>query len=270
LAGYKKKRRRELRQDAFRENTIHVFDRLGDLLEGKGRQVIYGLAGVILLGIAVWGFVAWRGKKEDEARRALGRGIEITQASVSRSDQPDPTRLSFTDERDRSQRAIDEFQKVANKYGGRTGKLAKYFIATNLLITDRSKGVTQLESLAKDSDDDIAARSKFALAGAYEADGKLDQAAALYRELAAKNNGSVPVDTANLRLATVLEKQGKVKDASDILFDLVSTSRKAQDKDGKPLAVSAASRDAEQALERLDPSRYAQLPPPPAPAGFPI
>jgi hypothetical protein len=75
----------------------------------------------------------------------------------------------------------------------------------------------------------------------------------------------VTPNTANLRLALVYGKQGKKKEASDILFNLVDASRKAKDKDGKPVAESSASRAAAQELLKIDPPRHAQLPPPPSP-----
>jgi tetratricopeptide (TPR) repeat protein len=269
VASYNKKRARELQKDVFREKTMSVFEKLGERLEGQGRSILYGIGALILVGIAVWGFVAWRGKRSDEASRALGRAIDVTQAPVTSSPAPGTTGPTFTSDKDRSQRAVDEFQKVANKYSGQTREIANYFIATNLLNLDRPKGISQLQTLTKSSDSDVSARSKFALASAYESDGKLDEAAALYKELVQAKTEAVPVDTANLRLAIVYEKQGKKQDSANILYEMVSGSRKAQDKAGKPLPASAASRDAEKELEKLDPARYAQLPPEPTPAGFP-
>jgi len=67
------------------------------------------------------------------------------------------------------------------------------------------------------SSGEVAALSKFALAQANESDGKLDDAARLYSELAKLNSATVTAETANLRLAKVYEKQGKKKEAVDML-----------------------------------------------------
>jgi hypothetical protein len=118
--------------------------------------------------------------------------------------------------------------------------------------------------LTKNGDEEVSAWAKFALAQAREADAQYDAAAALYQDLAsARDHTVVPADTANFRLASVLEKQGKKTEAADILFQLVKASREAKDKDGKPVAPSAAAHEAEQKLEQLDPARHAQLPPEP-------
>ena len=77
------------------------------------------------------------------------------------------------------------------------------------------------------------------------------------------NSSVVTRETANLRLAAVYQKQGKKKEAADVLFNIVSQARQAKDKDGKPVPESSASREATQELLKLDPARHAQLPPAP-------
>ena len=266
MATYKKKRARELKHDRFRDTTMSFLDRLGSGLEGKGRTILYGLVAVIALGLLLW-FWSWRSdRKRQEADHALGRAIEIATAPVTPSPSPGSTVLSFTNEKERAQRAIDEFQKVAAKYGDPYRENARYFIATNLLTVDHNRGISELDALTKSSDAKISALAKFALAQARESDGEYDAAAAIYNDLARQNNPFVPAETANLRLAGVYEKQGKKKEAADILFSLVEASRQAKDEEGKPQPQTAAAREAAQKLERLDPQRFSQLPPEPPPA----
>ncbi|HYV83018.1 MAG TPA: hypothetical protein VE931_05880, partial [Pyrinomonadaceae bacterium] len=105
-----------------------------------------------------------------------------------------------------------------------------------------------------------ATLSRFALGQAYESDGKLDDAARLYTELAKQNSAGVTAETANLRLAKVYEKQGKKKEAADLLFNIVDAARKAKGTDNLPLPQSSAAREAGEELQKLDPDRYAQLP----------
>lgn len=269
MARYNKKRARELKHDAFRDTTMGLFDRLGNLLEGKGQLILYSLVALIALGILFGTWTWWSGRKSDEARRALGRAIEIADAPVTPSPSPGSTALSFPSERERAQRAIDEFQKVAAKYKDYREK-ANYFIATNLLLLDRNKGIDQLKALTASSDKEIATLSKFALAQAREAGGEYDEAARLYSELAQQNSLLLPAETANLRLASVYEKQGKKKEAADLLYAIVDASRKAKDAEGKPATKSSAAREAAQKLERLDSARFAQLPPEPVTTDLPL
>jgi len=262
LAKYKKKRARELKHDRFRDTTILLADRLAERVAGRGRQILYGLGVIVILAAGAYGVVRWRNKHAEEAEQAMGRAILIARAEISATPNPNSKDPVFTTEQERAQRAIDEFQKVAGKYGEPYRTQARYFIATSLLVIDHQKALSELQSLASGSGE-VAALSKFALAQAKEADASYDQAAALYSELATMNSNVVTRETANLRLAAVYQKQGKKKEAADVLFNIVSQARQAKDKDGKPVPESSASREATQELLKLDPARHAQLPPAP-------
>lgn len=261
MAKYKKKRARELQHDRFRDTTMSFFDRLGDLLEGRGRTILYALGGIILAGVLIIGFVKWSNKKSNEARAALGRAITISRAQVSTTPIPGNTDLTFPTDKERAQRAIDEFQKVAAKYGDPYRSESQFFIASNRLVLDRQKGISELTELQNSKIGEVAALSKFALAQTYESDGKFDDAARLYTELAKLNSPTVTAESANLRLAKAYEKQGKKKEAADLLFNIVDASRKAKGTDNRPLPQSSAAREAADELQKLDPDRYAQLPP---------
>lgn len=270
MARYKKKRARELQHDAFRDKTLSVVDRLGNLLEGKGKAILYGIAVIVAIGLIAW-FWSWhRHRKAQEAYRALGRAIEVTSAPVTPKPSPGSTEMSFGTEKDRAERAVKEFQAVAAKYDNPYRDKAKYFIATNKLALNRNEAMSELDALSKSGDEEIASMSKFALAQAKEEDAQYDAAVALYNELAQKNNSVIPADTANLRIATIYDKQNKKKEAADILFKIVETARKAKDAEGKPMTQSAAARDAATLLEKIDSARYAQLPPEPSPMDFPM
>ena len=261
MAKYKKKRARELQHDRFRDTTMSFFDRLGDLLEGRGRMILYILGGIIVAGLLIGVFVRWSNKKSNEARAALGRAITISRAQVSTTPIPGSTELTFATDKERAQRAIDEFEKVAAKYGDPYRSESQYFIASNRLVLDRQKGISELTELQNSKIGDVAALSKFALGQTYESDGKYDDAARVYTDLAKLNSPTVTAESANLRLAKVYEKQGKKKEAADLLFNIVDASRKNKGSDNRPLPQSSAAREAADELQKLDPDRYAQLPP---------
>ncbi|MFN2453769.1 MAG: tol-pal system YbgF family protein [Pyrinomonadaceae bacterium] len=264
MARYQRKRARELQHDRFRDTTMNLLDRLGDRLAGKGRTILYGIAAVIALAVLFSLVSSWRERKANEARRALGHAIEIAEAPVNNANATPPpaaaSGLSFSSERERAQKAVEEFQKVADKYPDPYRENARYFAANNLLTLDHNKGIAELQSLTKSGDREIATLAKFALAQAYEADAKYNEAAPIYNELAKANSELIPADTANLRLASVYEKLDKKKEAADIYFAILDASRKAKGADGKPATQTSAAREADQKLATLDPARYAQLP----------
>ena len=264
MAKYKKKRARQLKHDRFRDTTMLLADRMAERVAGRGRQILYGLGALVVIAVVIYGVVRWRHRHAEEAEAALGRAIAITRAEVSLTPLPDSKDPVFSTEQERAQRAIEEFRKVEAKYGDPYSSEARYFIATNLLLTDHDKGVGELQSLSQGSGE-IPILSKFALAQAKEADGKLDEAAALYIAIAQANSPLVTPEGANLRLALVYDKQGKKKEAADLLFNIVTAARKVKDSDNKPVPESAAAREAAQKLLKIDPARHAQLPPAPSP-----
>jgi hypothetical protein len=264
LAKYKKKRARELKHDRFRDATMLLADRLADRVAGRRQQILYGLIALVVIAIGVYAFVRWRHKHAEEAQAAMGRAITINAADIAPTAPPGSKDPVFTTQQERSERAIHEFEKIAAKYGEPYRTEALYFIATNELVTNRLKAETDLQNLAQGAGE-TGVLAKFALAQAKESDGNLAEAARLYGEIAQANSPLVTPNSANLRLAAVYTKQGKKKEAADILFSMVDAARKAKDKDGKPIPESSASREAAQELLKIDPTRHAQLPPPPSP-----
>ena len=270
VARTSKKRARELKHDAFRDKTMGFFDRLGDLMEGKGRTILYTLVGLVALAVLAGLWSWWSGRRADEARTALGRAFEISQATVSPSPVPGSTQQTFPTERERAQKAVEEFEKVANKYGDPFDDVARFMAATHLLTVERNRGLNELDAISKSDNREIAARARFALAQAREADGQYDAALELYNQLLKENDAVVAPDTVSLRVAAIYEKLDRKEEAANILFQMVKTAREAKGKDGTPQPLSDAAREADERLEKLDPARYAQLPPEPARSNLPF
>ncbi len=257
-----KKRAQQLKHDKFRDTTMGAFDHLGNRLEGRGRTILYALAGLVVLAALFGLYRTWSAGRAEKASLALGKAIEIGNAEITTGPPaPGQTGLTFPSERERAQKALEEFQRVAAEHGDPYREMARYFAATNLLVVERAKGLGELESLTRSGNDEVAARSKFALAQAKEADGDNDRAFALYNELLKDKSTIIPPDTVNLRIASVLERQGKRDEAAEILFRLVEEARKTKDKNGKPLPATATVREAADKLEKLNPERYKQLTP---------
>jgi tetratricopeptide (TPR) repeat protein len=273
VAQYRKKHEEELKKDIFRDKTLDAVEKLGDRLEGKGPLILRILAAIVAVSILLGVWTMYRNKKSSEATQAFGRVVDFANAQIT--DTPpagpnaDPT---FPTEKDRAQRTIHEADKVIAKYGNPYKDRARYLSATSQLALDRNKGISELEALTKSDVDEVALWSKFALAQAKEADGQYDAAASIYQELNNQASSvSLPSDTIKFRLASVYEKQGKNKEAVELLFGIVESSRKPKDgKEGADPRPSVVADDAAKKLEVLDPARFAQLPPQPARAGFPM
>lgn len=268
MARTTKKRAKQLRHDKFRDTTFDYYERLSHRFEGRERTILYAAGAIVAVAVLFVLFSWWRGSRADSANLALSKAIEIAEAPVTTgTPQPGDTGPTFPNEQERARKAVEAFQKIQHDYGSPYSDIARYFAAANMIAYDRGKGLSELEAVSRDGNDDLAARAKFALAQAHEAGGEYDAAAKLYQELLGDKGKSISENTLKLRLAAVYEKQGKKDDAVNLLFGLVEAARKAQPKDGRPQPESSVVRAAADKLQELSPERYAQLPPEPIAGG---
>jgi tetratricopeptide (TPR) repeat protein len=259
-------------QDEFQSTVGKKVKKFADQFEGKSKTITYALAAVAVLILIGGIFYIWNKRSNNAAQTELGKAIEISQRSISDTPQPaGSTVKTFKTQNERSEAAIAEFQAVADKFGGAVGEKAKYFVAVNRLFIDRPTAVNELTELAKSSGE-VGVLSKFALAQSNADDGKLDEAAALYQELAALDNPVLSKDTINLALAKIYEKQKKVNEATDIYYNIAKAASEAKDADGNPVPMSSTARDAKAKVEELNPERAKEIvePPPPMPGGMPM
>jgi hypothetical protein len=251
-------------EDEFQHKVGHKVEELSKKFEGQGRNILYGIGALLVLGVIAWFIYAWSARSNAAAQAALGKAIETSQSRVT--DTPPPAGSvgkTFKSEKERAEAAIAEFQTVVDKHGGDAGEKAKYFIAANRLVIDKAAGISELETLSKSSGE-VGTMSKFALAQAYVNDNKLDQAAPLYLDLSKMSDPIVSKETINFELAKIYEKQDKKQEAVDLLFSLVKAASEAKDMEGKSVPLSATAEAAKDKLTQLDPEKAKQLPQPSA------
>jgi len=256
-------------RDPFQERVGTKVEEIGSRFQGQGRNILYAVGALAVIGILVGIFYVWNSRSNEAAQTALGKAIETSQATVSATPQPaGSTQKSFKTERERAEASIAEFQSVAEKYGGAVGEKAKYFAAVNRLVIDRPTGIEELRSLSS-SDSPTGKLSKFALAQALADDAKYDEAVPLYQALAADKDPIVAKETINFGLGKIYEKQGNKQQAADIYFDIAKNASEAKDSEGKPIPMTDTARDAKERLTELDPERAKQIaePEPQSPFG---
>ena len=259
-------------EDPFQKAVGKKVEEAAGIFEGQGRNILYGLAAVVVLGLVIWIIYSKVGGSSAEAQTALGKAIETSQAPVSATPpMAGSTQKTFTTQKERAEAAISEFQAVADKFGGSVGEKAKYFVAVNRLTVDRGAGISELEALSSGSGE-VGSLSKFALAQTRAEDGKADDAIKLYQELANVADPVVAKESIQWELAKLLEKQGKKKEAVDTLFGLVKTASEAKDLDGKSVPLTTTAQSAKEKLKALDPEKAREIPEPTTqtPAGMPF
>jgi len=249
-------------EDPFQKAVGKRIEDAAGIFEGQGRNILYGIAAAVVLGLVVWIIYSWSGRTSAEAQTALGNAIETSQAPISETPPlAGSNQKSFKTIRERSEASIGEFQNVVDKFGGPAGEKAKYFIAVNRLWIDRSAGVQELESLSSTSGE-VGSLSKFALAHTCAEDGKTDEAIKLYQELNTSSDPVVAKDTIQFELAKLYEKAGRKDEAVTTLFELVKAASEAKDLDGKSVPLTQTAQSAKDKLKELDPEKAKEIPEP--------
>ena len=246
-------------QDEFQTGVGKKVEEYSNQFAGKSKNILYALAAVGVLALLIGIFYAYNRRANNAAQTALGKAIDTSQTKVSQLPVPAGSgEKVFKTEKERAEASISEFETVANTYGNPAQEKAKYFIAVNRLMIDRPKAIQELEVLSKNSGE-VGTLSKFALAQAKTDDGKLDEAAALYSELAKASNPILAKDTINFELAKIYEKQGKTAEAPDLYYNIAKPASEAKDLDDKPVPMSQTAREAQQKLEALNPERAKEI-----------
>ena len=259
-------------EDPFQRAVGKKVEDAAGIFEGQGRNILYGIAAAVVLGLVIWIIYSWSGRTSAEAQTALGNAIETSQAAISETPPVAGSKQkSFKTIRERSEAAIAEFQGVVDKFGGAAGEKAKYFIAVNRLLIDRPAGTRELEALSSNGGE-VGMLSKFALAQVLANDGKTDEAIKLYQELVAASDPVVAKETVQLELSKLYEKAGRKDDAVNTLFDLVKTASEAKDLEGKPVPLTQTAQSAKDKLKELDPEKAKEIPEPApeTPGGLPF
>jgi len=256
-------------KDPMQERVAQRLEDVGQKFAGKGRTLLYGIGALIVIVLLILVFVNWSRRSNGAAQTALGKAIETSQAQITDTPpQAGATQKTFKTEKERAEAAIPEFQAVVDKFGGAAAEKAKYFIAVNKIFVDRPAAIQELEGLANTTSES-GKLAKFALAQTKVEDGKFDEAAAIYKELAGLDDPILAKDTINFDLAKVYEKQDKKQEAADIYFNIAKAASEAKDLDGNPAKLSQTATDAKDKLKELDPERAKQIadPTPESPLG---
>lgn len=241
------------------EKVVPKIEEAGKVFEGKGRQMLYGVAALAVLAILIALWFNYSKRSEAAAQTALGKAIETSQAQINEAGPlAGSNQKSYKSEKERAEAAIAEFESVAATYGGAIAEKAKYFIAVNRLYVDRAAAIAELEAISQ-SKSPAGTLAKFALAQTRIADGRFDDAVTLLRELAASDDPIIAKESIQFELAKVLEKQGKAEEAADIYFDIAKAASELKDAEGKPKLFSDSATESKKRLEEIAPERAKEI-----------
>ncbi|HEY1984649.1 MAG TPA: tetratricopeptide repeat protein [Terracidiphilus sp.] len=198
--------RHALKKDKFAVATASSVSWVSGHRSGVLRWVI-SAAVVLVLGAGA--LVFWN-MRTDAANKALGSALDLYAAPLAIPGAP-PEKGVYNTAADRAREANREFVAVAHDFGSMAaGAKAHYFAGvTYEELGQTGSAETELKTAAGSWDRNLANLAKLALAGLYHQTGRDAQAIDIYTALAAKPSMTVSAGVAQLDLADLYVAQGK-------------------------------------------------------------
>jgi len=232
---------KELKQP---DEFVSFWTHFGAKLSQHRRKVLLGaVAAAVGIG-AGWGSVSYRAAQAAKATVAFARIDAIASAELlpektagkgadKATDDAKPAKPEenavprFKTEQERLETAIKEADSFVAAFGAEgIGRRALFGKAGRLLALGKSADAASLYATlaANEPNPELRAMELEGTAAANEAAGKLDDALRGYSSLAdeSQRGGSFYLDRALFAKARILEKQGKGKDAEQVLRDILT------------------------------------------------
>lgn len=237
----------ELKRDPLMEQYLNT----ATWVKGRSQPILKWVTiGAVVLALVaiVWLFMS---RRASNAAEAMAEAFRYHDAVVSNPIPPGVKGYAFATEEEKDRKAYEAFEKAARDYPSYNGEVGRFYAATHQLNFEPDKAEATLKELSQ-KDSPVGAQARLALAGRYDAAGKLDEALAEYNKLKAKPY-SVPTQLIEVNMAAILEAQGKTAEAVELYFNVA--------KDVEWRSTGLGNRAANR-LSILSPDKYAQLPEP--------
>src|ERR1051325_10234608 len=223
---------------------LPVAERVWIWVQNNTRQALWGVAGLLLLGLLVGYFVYYQNQKEIQAGEAL--------SNVAPAQMGGPGDTVNT---------ADAYLKVASEYPSSKAGMRALLLAAGDFFADGKfeQAKAQFQKFAREhSDSPLLGQALLGIAACLDADGKSSEALAGYKDLVDHHPNDSVVPQARLPLARLYEAQNRPELARENLEQVALTSP-----DGRPLYGSLGS-EAGMLLEDLKAKYPSLVAPPPA------
>lgn len=195
--------RHELKKDEFADQLASVTD----FFSRNRRVVVYG-GGSALLAVAVAvGVFYYVRSQQAAASEAFGKALLTFHALVLEKPPAGYALQTFKTADEKYKAAIEQFTQVSQQFGRYSvGRWSQYYIALSQRELGQNAEAEQgLLAITKESDPELAAVAKMALAGLYRNTSRPKEAEKLYRELESNPTVMVPKPTVQMALAELYQ-----------------------------------------------------------------
>ena len=198
--------RHALKQDKF---AVAAASSASWVSENRSTVVRWAVSIMVALVVIVGGAIFWT-MRTAAADNALGAALDVYSTPLAEPGAPAQSGV-YNTTADRAKAANSKFVTVADKYGMlKQGKMARYFAGlTYAEMGQNGPAEKELKEAAGSWNGDVANVAKVALAGLYHQTGRDNDAISLYNEIIAKPSTTVSAAVGQLSLADLYVAQGK-------------------------------------------------------------
>jgi TolA-binding protein len=212
----------------LKENELGILARQArDLVDARKRSMGTTLAAVVIVGAATLGWVAWREHAQSLAHGMLAEAQTVAETRVGAPVAPGTPGAgpSFLTESDRFKAAAAKFKTVADTYpASDAGIFARYQEAASQMALGNAAEASRIYQMVIDRAGDgiYGQMARLGRAEAQARGGQYDQAISMFKELAQRKEGPLPVDGILLQLGRAYRDAGKRDEAQQTFNRIVS------------------------------------------------
>jgi TolA-binding protein len=215
----KRTERHKLKENEFAKTVAHARNALGQ----RKRDVTVMALVVIVLLAAVAGYVWWRQSQAASANAVLANALAVYEAPVVPIPAPAPGSPApvqqpgtYPTEQAKLEAALPLLLEAADRYpSSDAGIAARYTAASILAQLGRYAEAEQRYQEVADKGSGIYARTaRLGLADVQVAQGKYDDAIAIYTEMSRDANSQLPVDSVLMQLGRAYARAGRTEEAA--------------------------------------------------------
>src|SRR5688572_19584744 len=209
---------------------------------GSNSKTLAATLGVIVIvGVAVLGYMAWRNNTDNKASSLLAEAMVIEEARVMPPGPPpgttnDPTAIggqlpgTYPTEKAKLEAALPKFQAAAQAYPStEPGVTARYHAAKTLVALGRfDEAVAQYDQVIAGSFPLLARSARLGKAEAQLRAAQYDPAIATLKQIIDQKDASLPADAVLMELARAYRLAGKTEDARKTLQLVVEQHAESQ------------------------------------------
>ena len=228
----KTKHRRQLKEN----EVAQMIAATREFTQEYGRQITAAIVIVIVAGVALLGFLAYRNRQQARGQDLLAQAMVVLNtavvpvtASSNPGDAPAAASIgakgTFSTETQKLNAAVPKLRAAADAFPEtQAGIQARYHLAASLAaLGQQQEAVTQFDEVVKraGSDSIYGRMAQMGKADAQLAAGQPDAAIATWKELAAKKDANLPEDAILMQLGRAYQAKGNTAEAKKTFTEIV-------------------------------------------------